>query len=330
MLTSKQNFLETIKKDGNPDHFVNQYQPFVPIMNEPIARYTRGNRVRGTTTKDRFGTTIVFPENQFAAMPHVTADDKVCPDVTEWEKYVKIPDLEANCTDWTDALASIAEVDRDEKLVMGFMGTGIFEESHFLMGFEDTLLNLLLEPEAMEGLLTAIAEYRFTYAKLLVENLKPDIILSHDDWGSKSSLFFSPDTWRTMLKPHYARIYGMMKDNGVLVMHHADSYLQPIITDMAEIGVDVWQGVLPQNDIPAMGKTLGGSMGLMGGIDAAIVDRADATEAEIRKEVHRACSEYRNVKGFIPSLTYGLSGSIFPHVDPIIADEIDKCSKEMF
>jgi hypothetical protein len=64
----------------------------------------------------------------------------------------------------------------------------------------------------------------------------------------------------------------------------------------------------------------------MGGIDAAIVDREDSTPGEIRGEVRRACSEYRNIKGFIPCLTYGLSGSIYPHVDPIITDEIDHCN----
>jgi len=330
MLTKKQNLLETLKKDGKPDRFVNQYDPFVPIMNDPVFKFTRSNRVRGTTSIDCWGTTIVFPEDQVAAMPHVTDETKVCPDITRWRDYVKVPDLEANCTDWEDAKASVANVNRDEQLVMGFMGTGIFEQCHFLMGFEDTLLNLLMEPEDMADLIRAIADYRYTYAKMLVENLKPDIILSHDDWGAKDSLFFSPEIWRTMFKPHYERIYGMMKDNGVLVMHHADSYLEPIIGEMAEIGIDIWQGVLPQNDIVKMGETLDGRMALMGGIDAAVADRSDSTEEEIRAEVRKACTNYRNVKGFIPSLTYGLSGSIFPHVDPVITDEIEKCSADMF
>ena len=83
----------------------------------------------------------------------------------------------------------------------------------------------------------------------------PDVILSHDDWGSKNSLFMNPDTWREFFKEHYRRIYGYMKENGVL----------------------------PSNDILAMQKRLDGKMMLMGGIDAAIVDRADSTEKEIRR-----------------------------------------------
>ena len=119
MLTAKENFLETLKKDGRPDRLVNQYQPFVPIMNDPLQRYTRGNRVRGTTSIDKWGTEILFPEDAPGPMPHVTNENKVCPDITRWKEYVKVPDLAANCSQgWEDALASAAAVDRSEKLVM--------------------------------------------------------------------------------------------------------------------------------------------------------------------------------------------------------------------
>jgi hypothetical protein len=324
VLTPKENLLETIKPDGHPDRLVDQYEPFVLVMNDPVRMYTSGNRVKGKTIKDRWGTTIVWPEDQFAAMPHVTADDKVLPDITQWRKYVKVPDLVANATDWSAAIASRDAVDRGEKLIMSFMGTGIFEESHFLMGFEDALVNFLAEPEAMHELLDAICEYRRTYARLLIENFKPDVILSHDDWGTKTNLFMSPDAWREFLKPLYAKLYADFHEGGVIVMHHADSYLEPIVEDLVEIGVDIWQGVLPQNDIPAIQERAGGRLALMGGIDAAVVDRADATEAEIRAETRRACEAYAPGGHFIPCMTYGAIGSIYPHVYPIISDEISK------
>ena len=92
MLTAKENFLETLKKDGRPDRLVNQYQPFVPIMNDPLQRYTRGNRVRGTTSIDKWGTEILFPEDAPGPMPHVTNENKVCPDITRWKEYVKVQD----------------------------------------------------------------------------------------------------------------------------------------------------------------------------------------------------------------------------------------------
>lgn len=330
MLTPKQNLLETLKPDGKPDRLVNQYEPFVPIMVDPLQKYTRGNRVRGKTSIDRWGTEILFPEDAPGPMPHVTEENKVCPDVTEWEKYVKVPDLAANCTEgWEEALEAAAKVDRNQYLTMGFMGTGVFEQSHFLMGFEDTLVNFLLEPDDMKALVATIAEYRFQYAKMLVDNLKPDVILSHDDWGSKHSLFMDPDTWREFFKDHYRRIYGYMKDHGVIVIHHADSFLEPIVEDMVEIGIDIWQGVLPENNIPAIQKKLNGKMTLMGGINSGI-DQVDGSEEMIRANVRKTCEAYGPGGHFIPCMTYGLSGTIYPHVDPIIKDEINHYNKDTY
>ena len=99
--------------------------------------------------------------------------------------------------------------------------------------------------------------------------------------------------------------------------------------DLAEIGVDIWQGVLPTNDIVALTEKLDGRMALMGGIDS-IVDREGVTEAEIRQEVQRALSEYGHLSHFMPSHTYGGPGTIFPQVEGVIIDEIDRYNRERF
>ena len=116
----------------------------------------------------------------------------------------------------------------------------------------------------------------------------------------------------------------------MIIMHHSDSFCEPIIEDMVDLGIDIWQGALPQNDIVKLQKQLDGRMVLMGGIDAAIVDRADSTEEEIRAEVRRACETYAPGGHYIPCITYGGPGCLFPHVDPIINDEIEKYNKETY
>jgi uroporphyrinogen-III decarboxylase len=334
MLTPKQNFLETVKQDGQPDRLVKQFENCAFFRADPVAGYARGNRYKGMPPlKDKWGTTVLWPEDQVAAMPHVTSENKVIPDITTWRKKATVPDLAGNCADpavWEPVLKEVAKIDRKENRLMAFMPTGVFEQLHFLMGFEDTLMNFLEEPEAMEDLCAAVGEYRYNYMKLIVDNLKPDIMLSHDDWGSKNSLFVSPSVWRKFIKPQYVRTYNYMKAKGVLIMHHADSYLEPIVEDMLEIGIDIWQGVLPQNDIPKIQKQAAGHMVLMGGLDASIVDRADATEAIIRSEVRRACTAYAPGGSFIPCITYGGPGAIYPQVDTIIDDEIDKFNKEVY
>ena len=323
MQTPKEIFLELLKPNGRPERVLKQYEALHMCLNDPINTYLRGNRRRGSVSRDRWGTTISFPADAPGAIPVHTDDLTVCPDVTHWEETVHAPDLAASCTaGWEDCRAAARSAAGEEKLLAGFMGTGIFEQCHFLMGFENTLTALYEHPDEMHRLIDYITDYRLGYVKLLIDNLHPDVIFSHDDWGTKDALFMHPDMWRAFFKEPYRRFYGYIRSRGCIAIHHADSYLVPIVDDMAEIGIQVWQGVLPENDIPALQRHLQGKLVLMGGIGAAI-DRSDATAEEVcdyTRRTLRACCPGGH---FIPSITYGLPGAVYPHIDRYIDETID-------
>ena len=328
MSTPREIFLEMLKPDGRPERILDQYEALAMMTGDPINAYLRGNRVRGTTSVDKWGTTILFPADAPGPMPDTRDELKVLRDITHWRDYVHAPDLEANCSaGWEDVRAK-AEAVRGEKLVAGFMGTGIFEQCHFLMGFEDTLSNLYEHPDEMHELIDYITDYRLKYVQMLIDNLHPDVIFSHDDWGTKNALFMKPEMWREFYKEPYRRFYGYIREHGVIAIHHGDAYLADIVEDMAELGIQCWQGVLPENNIPALQERLGGRMILMGGIGAAI-DRADATEAEIRAYVRRALEENTPGGHYIPSITYGLPGAVYPQVDAAIDAEIAQWNSEV-
>ena len=325
-MTAKEIFLELLKPDGRPERQLVQYEALQMALGDPIGRYLHQGRMPGATITDRWGTVIEWPADAPGSMPLVTEENKVIKDITRWRDYAHAPDFISHSSDpdvWESFRAKVRELAGDERLVAGFMGTGIFEQCHFLMPFQDVLTNLYDHPKEMHELIDYITEYRLSYVKHLIENLKPDVIFSHDDWGTKDALFMKPEMWREFFKEPYRRFYGYIREQGVIAIHHADSYLAPIVEDMAEIGIQVWQGVLPENDIPALQKRLNGSMVLMGGIGAAI-DREDAGEEEVRKYVHDALHEYCPGGHFIPSITYGLAGTVYRHVDPWIDDEIRK------
>ena len=324
MQSPKEIFLELLKPDGKPERQLKQYEALTMALWDPINGYLRGNRQRGCTSQDRWGTTIMWPAEAPGPMPHITQENKVCPDITRWRDFVHAPDLEANCAQgWEECRALAREKAGEDRLIAGFMGTGIFEQCHFLMGFEDTLTNLYEHPQEMHELIDYITDYRIRYVKMLIDNLHPDLIFSHDDWGTKDALFMKPEMWREFFKEPYRRFYGYIRSRRVIALHHADSYLVPIVEDMVELGIQVWQGVLPENDIPALQRQLQGRMVLMGGIGAAI-DRPDATESEVRSYVSQALAAYCPGGHYIPSITYGLFGTVYPHVDPLIDDEIDR------
>ena len=323
-MTAKEIFLEMLKPDGKPDRQLVQYEALNLWRFDPVNGYLMAGRQPGMTGKDRWGVTVAWPADHPGQQPITTDDVKVLKDITRWKEVVKAPDVEANCQEgWEECVAAARADTGEDRLLCAFSGTGLFEECHFLMGFSDTLTNFYEHPQEMHELIDYICEFKLKVLKLYCEKMHPDAIFFHDDWGAKTQLFMNPDMWREFFKEPYRKIYGYIRSQGVIAIHHADSYLAPIVEDMAEIGIQCWQGVLPENNIPELQERLKGRMILMGGIGAAI-DTPDSTEAEIREYVSKALNDYSPGGHFIPSITYGLAGTIFPHVDPIINDEIAK------
>ena len=127
-------------------------------------------------------------------------------------------------------------------------------------------------------------------------------------------------------------IYCYYKDHGVeLIVHHSDSYAANIVPYMIKMGIDIWQGCFPQNNLPELinEKGFAGKITFMGEIETRLLDLPDWTQEAVVAEVERAC---RKCKGpsFIPCLTSGLPGSSFPGVYEAVSAEIDRMSKELF
>ena len=93
MQTPKEIFMELLRPDGRPERVLKQYEALHLCLTDPINTYLRGNRRRGTVSRDRWGVTISFPEDAPGAIPVHSEDLTVCPDVTRWEETVHAPDL---------------------------------------------------------------------------------------------------------------------------------------------------------------------------------------------------------------------------------------------
>ena len=210
-MTAKEIFLELLKPDGKPERQLVQYEALQMALGDPIGGYLHMGRMPGATITDRWGTVIEWPADAPGSMPLVTDENKVIKDITRWRDYVHAPEFISHSSDpeaWAALRAKTRERAGDERLVAGFMATGIFEQCHFLMPFKDVLTNLYDHPKEMHELIDYITEFRLAYVKHLIENLKPDVIFSHDDWGTKDALFMKPDMWREFFKEPYRRLYG--------------------------------------------------------------------------------------------------------------------------
>ncbi|MBC3797327.1 uroporphyrinogen decarboxylase family protein [Acetobacterium tundrae] len=325
MLTKRQNLLETIH-GGKPDRFVNQYEFLNIIMETPTGIEFR----YGETWKDHWGITWQWPEGQLGMFPVHHDGLAVIQDITEWQKFVKKPEIVTSDEAWAPAVAHANAVDRNEEYVAGFFAPGIFEMTHHLMGMENALMALYEEPEAMQELIDFLLSYELEFAQVMIDKIHPDCIFHHDDWGSQLSSFVSPEMFAEFFLPAYKKIYGFYKANGVeLVVHHSDSYAANLVPDMIDMGIDIWQGVMNTNNIPELIKEYGGGISFMGGIHSGLVDFPAWTPEIVAEYVEKTCRD-NGKQYFIPCQTSGLPIDNFQGVYETINKEIDRMSKELF
>lgn len=122
-------------------------------------------------------------------------------DICDWRELVKFPDLDA--WDWSkvEEIDHISEIDRENKVFEIMFVNGPFERLHMLMGFENALCALLTDPEEVEEFFNTYMEWKIKLMEKVIEYYKPDVLMFHDDWGTQNNMFFSPDVWRSLIKP---------------------------------------------------------------------------------------------------------------------------------
>ena len=108
MLTKRQNMMEVIR-GGNPDRFVKQYEGLTFVLNTPYQQqYPMMPEGPGApTVKCGWGYYNSWPAGTPGAFPLHDPEHLVCPDITEWKKYVVKPG---------DTLFDILQGDKDQVL----------------------------------------------------------------------------------------------------------------------------------------------------------------------------------------------------------------------
>ena len=91
---------------------------------------------------------------------------------------------------------------------------------------------------------------------------------------------------------------------------------------MVDIGIDIWQGVIAQNDIVAIQEITQGKLAMAGGIDGPKIDIENITEERIRAEVRRAIDTYCPRGRFFPGIPNGRCYLSWNH--SICSDEQEK------
>ena len=191
------------------------------------------------------------------------------------------------------------------------MGGEIFEAAQRLRGFERLISDFFRNPELVEYLFSQLANIASQSAAILAA-AGVDVICLDDDVGEPRRMMISPDLWRRFLKGPLSRIIRTARAENSLVriLYHSDGYIEPIIPDLIEIGVNVINPVQPDVMNPAALKDKHGDKLAFWGTVGTASDWIYGSPAAIESEVKQRIETVGRGGGLVIAPAYDLEPDV--------------------
>ncbi len=247
-------------------------------------------------------------------------------ELPQWKERDIVPHIDD--VDWKgSAWKDTAKWDRENHISIVMCQSGHFERLYSLVGFEDALTSFYDYPEDVEELFEEITKLKIQVIHKVKEYYNPDIFSPHDDWGTNRNMFFSPEIWRTFLKPHVKRLVEECHACGMLYEQHTCGHVTPVLDDLVEIGVDIAE-LQSCNDFVSFKKKHGNKMILKGCFNSQVLGAPGITAAEAARSVRQTLLDC-GVGGGFASSAYGIPGGT-EEIRQVVMDEMEKFSREFY
>lgn len=192
-----------------------------------------------------------------------------------------------------------------DRAIVGNLWVHVFAAGQILRGFENFMMDLLADKpmaHALMGRLVDCYEERVRrYVKAVGKYCT--IIQVNDDLGTQNGLQIAPATYREMIKPSHARLWGLIKKlSGKPLLLHSCGSIYELIPDLIEIGVDAINPVqvrAANMDTKRLKREFGKDLTFWGGGCDTQQILGNGAPAEIREEVCRRCADLSPGGGFV-------------------------------
>lgn len=179
-------------------------------------------------------------------------------------------------------------------------GVNVFEAIHPLIGHENFLMSMALDPEWVEDMVKTYCDLILNLQDILFEKEgQPDGIWYYEDMGYKLSPFMSPAMYEELILPGHKRSFEHAHARNMSVIVHSCGFVEPLLPGMIEAGMDMLQAmeVKAGMDLLRIHKNYGEKISLMGGIDVRALYSNDI--ATIDRELESKIPYVKNGYGYV-------------------------------
>ena len=219
-----------------------------------------------------------------------------------WEllETYRLPELDPA----RDAELSKKDYRNCDKFVIAGLPCAIFSPLRDSRRMANALMDTILEIDNVQRLLVLIEEF----LKAAIQKAGAfgfDAVMYWDDLGTQETTFFSPQTFRDVFKAAYAAVISEAHANGLKVIMHSCGYIDAIIEDLIEIGLDVLQLDQPERYGSAyLAQKYGERIAFYCPVDIQRI-MASGNKELIEQTAMNMAGAYKNTGGGLIAMDYG-------------------------
>jgi uroporphyrinogen decarboxylase len=156
------------------------------------------------------------------------------------------------------------------RVAVNFHTRVAFMWSVFLMGMDNLLMAMAVDPDFVHALFQKVADFNIQVIRRAVRAGADSISLG-DDYCGNNGPMMSPEMFRLFILPHLKRAVDAIHEEGGRCIKHCDGNLWPILGDMVNTGIEAINPLEPVAgmDVAEVKAQYGDRIAIMGNIDCA-------------------------------------------------------------
>jgi len=151
------------------------------------------------------------------------------------------PLLDAAATAGLKEQADYMQAHHDSALLSDQIGAGLFERAWYLRGFEQFLMDMVLDKPMVHRFMGRLLEHQMEGYAAVFDAVGTQItgVLLTDDLATQDSLIISRELYREMVFPYQKRLLDFIRSRKMKTVFHSCGAVCPLIPDLLEAGVEI-------------------------------------------------------------------------------------------
>ena len=211
----------------------------------------------------------------------------------------------------------------DRYLLFGWWGF-FFERPWSLRSMAGLMMDYYLHPEEVHRLHDGLCNLYCGYIRRATAEFQPDGFWTSDDLGNQRQLMMKPDHFTEFLKPYYARVGDLCRENGMHFWLHSCGDNTEALDDLIDAGATVFHPVQKHTmDEKVVAERFGGRMTFLVGFDVQHILQEGRPE-DVRAEVRHLIDTFdRPDGGMCMAAGNGIvSGTPFENIDAYLDESL--------